>query len=59
MRSIPGWETFRGVVKEALRYSYTVACEDMSLEGSQLVIKEVPVEVYCPACEAETALASV
>jgi hydrogenase nickel incorporation protein HypA/HybF len=48
-----------GVVKEALRFSYAVACEGTPLEGSQLVIEDVPVVVYCPACEAETALASV
>lgn len=48
-----------GVVKEALRFSYTVACEGTLLEGSQLVIEEVPVVVYCPVCDAETALASV
>jgi hydrogenase nickel incorporation protein HypA/HybF len=48
-----------GVVKEALHFSYTVACEGTPLEGSQLVIEEVPVVVYCPACEAETVLASV
>jgi hydrogenase nickel incorporation protein HypA/HybF len=48
-----------GVVKEALLFSYEVACEGTLLEGSQLVIKEVGVVVYCPACKAETALASV
>jgi hydrogenase nickel incorporation protein HypA/HybF len=48
-----------GVVKEALLFSYTVACEGTPLEGSQLVIEEIPVVVYCPACRAETALASV
>lgn len=48
-----------GVVKEALLFSYEVACEGTPLEGSRLVIVEVPVVVYCPACEAETTLASV
>jgi hydrogenase nickel incorporation protein HypA/HybF len=48
-----------GVVKEALRFSYTVACEGTMLEGSQLVIEEVPIVIYCPACEAETVLASI
>ncbi len=48
-----------GVVKEALRFSYTVACEGTPLEGSELVIEDVPVVVYCPACRAETSLASV
>jgi hydrogenase nickel incorporation protein HypA/HybF len=48
-----------GVVKEALLFSYEMACEGTPLEGSQLVIEEVPVVVYCPACKAETQLASV
>lgn len=48
-----------GVVKDALLFSYTVACEGTSLEGSHLVIEEVPVVVYCQTCEAETALASL
>jgi hydrogenase nickel incorporation protein HypA/HybF len=48
-----------GVVKEALLFSYEVACEGTTLEGSRLVIEEVPVVVYCPSCEAETALDSI
>ncbi|MDX6692804.1 MAG: hydrogenase nickel incorporation protein HypA/HybF [Blastocatellia bacterium] len=48
-----------GVVKEALLFSYEVACAGTPLEGSQLVIEDVPVVVYCPACEAETSPASL
>lgn len=48
-----------GVVKEALLFSYDVACEGTPLEGSRLVIEEIPVVVYCQTCRAETALASV
>lgn len=48
-----------GVVKEALLFSYEVACEGTLLEGSRLVIEEVPVVVYCTACEAERAIKSV
>jgi hydrogenase nickel incorporation protein HypA/HybF len=40
-----------GVVKEALLSSYEMACEATVLEGSRLVIEEVPVEVFCPKCE--------
>jgi hydrogenase nickel incorporation protein HypA/HybF len=40
-----------GVVKEALLSSYEMACEATPLEGSQLLIEEVPVEVFCPACD--------
>jgi hydrogenase nickel incorporation protein HypA/HybF len=41
-----------GVVKEALLSSYEMACADTVLEGSRLVIEEVPVVVFCPACQA-------
>ncbi len=51
--------SFAGVVKEALLFSYEVACQGTALEGSRLVIEEVPVAVYCPTCESETTLASI
>jgi hydrogenase nickel incorporation protein HypA/HybF len=48
-----------GVVKEALLFSYEVACEGTTLEGSRLVIEEVPVMVYCPSCREETEIISI
>lgn len=48
-----------GVVKDALLFSYDVACEGTALAGSRLLIEEVPVAVYCPNCEAETAPVSL
>ncbi|HXH94540.1 MAG TPA: hydrogenase maturation nickel metallochaperone HypA [Thermoanaerobaculia bacterium] len=39
-----------GVVKEALLFAYEQACEGTLLEGSQLVIEDVPVLVQCPVC---------
>ncbi|MDT5122186.1 MAG: hydrogenase nickel incorporation protein HypA/HybF [Acidobacteriota bacterium] len=48
-----------GVVKEALLFSYEVACEGTPLESSRLVIEDVPVAVYCPTCEKETAPVSL
>ncbi|HJU55905.1 MAG TPA: hydrogenase maturation nickel metallochaperone HypA, partial [Pyrinomonadaceae bacterium] len=48
-----------GVVKEALLFSYEVACQGTRLEGSRLVIEGVPVAVYCAACRAETAIISL
>ena len=41
-----------GILKEALLSSYEMACHDTPLEGSQLLIEEIPVEVFCPKCEA-------
>ena len=48
-----------GVVKEALLFSYHIACEGTLLEGSELVIEEVPVVVYCETCRAERVLHSI
>lgn len=48
-----------GVVAEALLFSYEIACNGTPLEGSRLVIKEVPIEVYCPACNAQKILTSM
>jgi hydrogenase nickel incorporation protein HypA/HybF len=47
-----------GVFKEALLFSYDVACEGTPLEGSRLVVEETPVVVYCSACAAERKLES-
>lgn len=48
-----------GVVPEALLASYEMACFETPLEGSRLVIEEVPVIVFCPQCRAERPLDSV
>lgn len=42
-----------GVVKDALLFSYELACEGTPLEGSRLVIEEVPILIYCSACASE------
>jgi hydrogenase nickel incorporation protein HypA/HybF len=41
-----------GVVKDALLFSYDVAAAGTVLEGSRLLIEEVPVVVFCQACQA-------
>jgi len=48
-----------GVAPESLLFSYDLACEGTPLEGSSLVIEEVPVMVYCPACGIETNPSSI
>lgn len=40
-----------GVVKEALLSCYEMACAATPLEGSRLLIEEIPVEVFCPTCD--------
>lgn len=39
-----------GVVKDALLSSYELACEGTGLQGSRLVIEEIPIVVYCTKC---------
>src|ERR1700690_1059275 len=48
-----------GVVKKALLSSYELACEGTPLQGSRLVIEEIPVVVYCPKCHAPRTLDSI
>ena len=48
-----------GVVKEALLFSYQLACEDTLLAGSRLEIEEVPTVIYCPSCEREQPVVSI
>jgi hydrogenase nickel incorporation protein HypA/HybF len=48
-----------GVAKEALLSSYEIACHDTLLEGSQLLIEEIPVEVFCPQCEVPRLVTSI
>jgi len=48
-----------GVVTSALQSSYEMACENTPLEGSQLIVEEVPVVVYCPRCRADRLLSSI
>jgi len=48
-----------GVVKDALLFSYELACDGTVLQGSELIIEEMPVVVFCPSCEAEQVIESI
>jgi hydrogenase nickel incorporation protein HypA/HybF len=48
-----------GVVKAALLSCYEMACENTSLQGSRLVVEDVPVVIFCPSCQAERPISSV
>ncbi|HLU10643.1 MAG TPA: hydrogenase maturation nickel metallochaperone HypA [Oceanobacillus sp.] len=50
---------FAGVVKEALLFGYDTATQGTLLEGSRLEIEDVPLVVYCSACQQESQLPSV
>ncbi|HMQ54037.1 MAG TPA: hydrogenase maturation nickel metallochaperone HypA [Anaerolineae bacterium] len=45
-----------GVVKDALLFGYEVVTQNTLLEGSRLVIDELPVVIYCPQCNLESTL---
>lgn len=48
-----------GVVKDALLFSYELACEGTPLAGSKLEIEEMPIVVFCSACEQERRAVSI
>ena len=48
-----------GVVKEALEFSYQIASEGTALEGSQLIIEDVPVMIHCSSCQRDEPVASI
>jgi hydrogenase nickel incorporation protein HypA/HybF len=48
-----------GVVADALLFSYEMACSGTPLEGSRLIIREIPIEIYCTACKAQKTLSSM
>ncbi|MGE0704354.1 MAG: hydrogenase maturation nickel metallochaperone HypA [Vicinamibacterales bacterium] len=48
-----------GVVPRALQSSFELACEHTPLEGSALVIEDVPVSVLCGACGVEREVESI
>src|ERR1700730_14531167 len=48
-----------GVVKEALLSCYEMACENTLLQGSRLVVEEVPVVIFCSNCRTQRPLISV
>lgn len=48
-----------GVVKDALLFSYEVACQDTSLQGSRLIVEDVPIVIFCRRCNQERELTSV
>jgi hydrogenase nickel incorporation protein HypA/HybF len=48
-----------GVVKDALLFSWEVACNGTLLEGSRLVVKDIPIEVYCSICQTPKTLPSM
>src|SRR5215472_6231463 len=47
-----------GVVKEALLSAWELACEGSGLAGVRLVVEDVPMVFYCPACQSNQTVTS-
>lgn len=45
-----------GVAPDALRTALTLAIQETTLEAATVEIDEVPVRIWCPACEREVEL---
>ncbi len=47
-----------GVVKDALLSCYGMACAGTPMEGTELLVEDVPVEIFCTECNAPRQLSS-
>ena len=47
------------VHREALEFCFDVVTKGTMLEGAELTIEEIPVEVYCPSCDRLSRLESI
>jgi len=48
-----------GVARDALEFCYEIATADTMLEHSKLIVKDLPVLVFCPTCQKVVELATV
>jgi hydrogenase nickel incorporation protein HypA/HybF len=48
-----------GVVKDALLFGYDLATQDTMLEGSKLIVEELPVVIFCGTCSKNVELPGV
>jgi hydrogenase nickel incorporation protein HypA/HybF len=48
-----------GVVRDALEFSYGIACENTPLAESRLVIEDIPVLIDCPICKVPREIVSL
>lgn len=48
-----------GVEKEALLFSYELACADTPLEGSRLEIREIKAAIHCDECGVDEDIRSI
>lgn len=48
-----------GVVREAMMSAFELAREGTLLDGAKLVIKDEPIVLFCPSCQAEHPAVSI
>ncbi len=48
-----------GVVRDALEFSWEIACQGTNLENSRLEIEEIPVVAFCDNCRENKTLAAI
>jgi hydrogenase nickel incorporation protein HypA/HybF len=48
-----------GVVKESLLSAFELAREETDMKDCDLLIEEIPIVVYCPACGTERSVVSI
>jgi hydrogenase nickel incorporation protein HypA/HybF len=48
-----------GVVKDALLFSFDLAAQDTLLEGSKLIVEELPLVIFCKPCDKAVELSGV
>jgi hydrogenase nickel incorporation protein HypA/HybF len=48
-----------GVVEDALRFSYQLACEGTKLDDSRLVIEQIQPAIFCASCNTERSVAEI
>lgn len=48
-----------GVVKDALLFSWEIACQGTMLENTRLEIEEIPVIAFCENCRAEKTIEAI
>ncbi len=48
-----------GVVKDALLFSWEIACHGTTLENTRLEIEEIPVVAFCKNCQAKKTIEAI
>src|SRR5262245_732870 len=48
-----------GVVKDALLFSWEIACQDTPLSGARPQIEDVPIVVFCLRCREQKTLSAI